>query len=170
GVLWRARTVEGDLGMRWSAPGVVDAAIAERLLSDGERAQLAAAAAARAADPGFVATDAGQRAVDRRLAALAATVAVRRHARGEARGDAPIRDLRDVRLMVGSGGVLRHAPPLDSTGVLAAVLADYAGGWPLPREARPVVDVEYVLAAAGLLAEPHPAAAAGLARRLAPAH
>lgn len=169
GVLWRARTVEGDLGMRWNAPGVVDAAVTERLLSDGERAHLAAAAAARAADPGFVATAAGERAVDRRLAALAATVAVRRHVRGEAGGDAPARDLRDVRLLVGSGGVLRHAPPLDGTAVLAAVLADYAGGWPLPRAARPVVDVEYVLAAAGLLAEPHPAAATGLVRRLAAA-
>ncbi|MGY0007248.1 glutamate mutase L, partial [Micromonospora sp. I033] len=32
GTLWRARTVEGDLGMRWSAPGVVRAAAEERLL------------------------------------------------------------------------------------------------------------------------------------------
>src|SRR5215212_3835519 len=34
--LWRARTVEGDLGMRWSAPGVVAAAAAEGLLAEGE--------------------------------------------------------------------------------------------------------------------------------------
>jgi uncharacterized protein (TIGR01319 family) len=168
GMLWRARTVEGDLGIRWSAPGVVEAAVAERLLSEGERALLAPATAARAANPGFVAADPAEQEVDRRLAALAATVAVRRHVRSESRGDAPVRDLRDVRLMVGSGGVLRHARPPHGVAVLTAVLTDYAGGWPLPRAARPVVDVEYVLAAAGLLAEPHPIAAAGLVGRLLP--
>src|SRR5207248_5278031 len=31
GTLWRSRTVEGDLGVRWGAPGVVEAAVAERL-------------------------------------------------------------------------------------------------------------------------------------------
>ncbi|MEV4695251.1 glutamate mutase L, partial [Micromonospora echinospora] len=54
GTLWRARTVEGDLGMRWSAPGVVRAAVEERLLDPADEAELAAAAALRAADPGFL--------------------------------------------------------------------------------------------------------------------
>ncbi|WP_174528808.1 glutamate mutase L, partial [Micromonospora maritima] len=54
GTLWRARTVEGDLGMRWSAPGVVRAAAEERLLDAGEEGPLAAAAAVRAADPAFL--------------------------------------------------------------------------------------------------------------------
>ncbi|WP_210406260.1 glutamate mutase L, partial [Micromonospora sp. MH33] len=49
--------------------------------------------------------------------------------------------------------------------VLAAVLGDHAGGWPLPRAARAVVDVDYVLAAGGLLAADHPGAAAALLRR-----
>ncbi|MBM0225435.1 glutamate mutase L, partial [Micromonospora sp. ATA51] len=47
GSLWRARTVEGDLGMRWSAPGVVRAAAEERLLAPAEQDDLAAAAAVR---------------------------------------------------------------------------------------------------------------------------
>ncbi|SDY96715.1 conserved hypothetical protein [Micromonospora pattaloongensis] len=164
GVLWRARTVEGDLGLRWSAPGVVAAAAAERLLADGEEPRLAAAAAARAADPGFVPADAAQRALDRRIGALAATVALRRHARAEPGGAGGGRDLRDVRLVVGSGGVLRHAAPADALAVLDAPLSDHAGGYPLPRRARAVVDTDYVLAAAGLLAEAHPDAAAGLLR------
>ncbi|SBT41621.1 glutamate mutase L [Micromonospora auratinigra] len=164
GTLWRARTVEGDLGMRWSAPGVVRAAAEERLLAAGEQDGLAAAAAARAADPGFLPVDAAGRAADRRIAALAATVALRRHARGAATGERAGRDLRDVRLVVGSGGVLRHAEPADAAQVLAAVLTDHAGGWPLPRAARAVVDVDYVLAAGGLLAAEHPQAAAALLR------
>ncbi|MEV0726715.1 glutamate mutase L [Micromonospora purpureochromogenes] len=165
GTLWRARTVEGDLGMRWSAPGVVRAAAEERLLAVGEQDVLRRAAAVRAADPGFLATSGAERAADRRIAALAATVALRRHARGAATGERAGRDLRDVRLMVGSGGVLRHAPAADAAGVLAEVLADHAGGWPLPREARAVVDVDYVLAAGGLLADEHPGAARALLRR-----
>ncbi|WP_433538996.1 glutamate mutase L [Micromonospora sp. CA-249363] len=162
GSLWRARTVEGDLGMRWSAPGVVRAAVEERLLADA--GDLADAAARRAADPAFLAVDDAERAVDARIATLAATVALRRHARGAATGERAGRDLRDVRLLVGSGGVLRHAPADASGQVLAAVLADHAGGWAVPRAARAVVDVDYVLAAAGLLAEEHRAAAQALVR------
>ncbi|ROT29572.1 glutamate mutase L [Micromonospora sp. HM5-17] len=163
GLLWRARTVEGDLGMRWSAPGVVEAAAGERLLAPGEEEPLAAAARRLAADPAAVVGDRAGQAVERRLAALAAVIAFRRHARGVA--GTPARNLRDVRLLVGSGGVLRHAGPAGAAEVLAAVLADHAGGWPVPRAARPVVDVAYVLAAAGLLAEPHPTAAAALLHR-----
>ncbi|MFY1576531.1 glutamate mutase L [Verrucosispora sp. WMMD703] len=166
GELWRARTVEGDLGVRWSAPGVVRAAVEERLLAAGAVDGLAAEAAVRAADPGFLPGDAAGRAVDARIAALAATVALRRHARGVGTGERAGRDLRDVRLLVGSGGVLRHAPANDAAGVLDAVLTDHAGGWALPRAARPVVDTDYVLAAAGLLADGHPVAARGLLRSL----
>ncbi|MCX4391142.1 glutamate mutase L [Micromonospora peucetia] len=162
GSLWRARTVEGDLGMRWSAPGVVRAAVEERLLSDAQCDDLAAGAAVRAGDPGFLPVGDVDRAVDARIAALAATVALRRHARGAATGERSGRDLRDVRLLVGSGGVLRHAAPADAAGVLGAVLGDHAGGWPLPRAARPVVDSDYVLAAGGLLAAEHPEAAGAL--------
>ncbi|WP_433111385.1 glutamate mutase L [Micromonospora sp. CA-246542] len=162
GSLWRARTVEGDLGMRWSAPGVVRAAVEERLLTDAD--DLTVAADRRAADPAFLAADDAERAVDARIATLAATVALRRHARGVATGERAGRDLRDVRLLVGSGGVLRHAPADASGRVLASVLADHAGGWAVPRAARAVVDVDYVLAAGGLLAEEHRTAAQALLR------
>ncbi|GAA1793384.1 hypothetical protein GCM10009682_14070 [Luedemannella flava] len=150
GTLWRGRTVEGDLGVRWSATGVLDAAVAERLPHD---AALASSAAQRAADPSLLSAD---HSVDLRLATIAATVAARRHGRD--------RDLRRVRLVVGSGGVLRHAEPAAAAAVLDAILADHAGGWRVPTAARVLVDHEYVLAAAGLLAGPHPAAARRLVR------
>jgi uncharacterized protein (TIGR01319 family) len=160
GTLWRSRTVEGDLGMRWSATGVVAAAVAERLPAGDA---LAAAAALRAADPDFLPSTKAERADDVRLASLAAVVALRRHARGEP-GGPPRKDLRDVRLVIGSGGVLRYAEPAGAAAILAAPLGDLAGGWPLPRAARTVVDRHYVLAAAGLLAEEFPAAATQLAQ------
>jgi uncharacterized protein (TIGR01319 family) len=168
GALWRGRTVEGDLGMRWSAPGVAAAAAAERLLAPAEEPALAGAAATRAANPGFLATSGRERDIDQRLATLAATVALRRHARGERLPpgrSAAGKDLQGVRLVIGSGGVLRHAEPGAAAAVLDAVVHDHAGGWPLPRRARIVVDAHYVLAAAGLLAAAHPGAAFGLLRR-----
>jgi len=160
GTLWRSRTVEGDLGMRWSATGVVAAARAERLDVDDA---LAAAARRRADDPGMLPGTATEQAEDLRIAALAAVVALRRHARGEP-GGPPRKDLRDVRLVIGSGGVLRHAGAAGAATVLDAPLHDLAGGWPLPRSARTVVDADYVLAPAGLLAAEHPDAARRLLR------
>jgi uncharacterized protein (TIGR01319 family) len=161
GTLWRSRTVEGDLGMRWSATGVVEAARAEKLDVDPG---LAVAAARRAAATGMLPTGDAERAEDLAIAALAAVVALRRHARGEP-GGAPRKDLRDVRLVIGSGGVLRHAPAEGAATVLGAPLSDLGGGWPLPRRARVVVDVDYVLAPAGLLAAEHPETARQLLRK-----
>lgn len=158
-VLWRSRTVEGDLGMRWSAPGVVAAARAERLPVP---AGLDAAADLRAADPGYLPGSESEHDHDRQLAALAVTVALRRHARpetGPARGG---KDLRQVRLVVGSGGVLRHAGADHRAAVLGTALSDHGGGWLLPERAATTVDTHYVLAAAGLLAEDHPRAATRL--------
>ncbi|WP_203995525.1 glutamate mutase L [Virgisporangium aurantiacum] len=160
GTAWHGRTVEGDLGVRWSAGGVIEAARAERMpVRDG----LEQAAAAHSADPGRPA-DPG---TDLPLAALAATVAVRRHARGEPVADGVRRggrDLRDVSLVIGSGGVLRHAPAADARTVLAAVTGDLAGGWSVPRAPVLAIDTAYVLAPAGLLAADHPDAAVALLR------
>jgi uncharacterized protein (TIGR01319 family) len=166
GVLWRARTVEGDLGVRWSAPGVVAAARAEKLVDDAEAGELDAAAARRAAQPDLIADD----GIDVRLARLAGMIAVRRHARGEpahrAGGAPPARpagrDLSQVRLVIGSGGVLRHAAAARAAAVLAAVCGDHGGGWRTPGAAAVRVDTAYVLAAAGLLAADYPAAATTL--------
>ena len=159
-VMWRSRTVEGDLGVRWGAGGVVDAAVAERLVRSDEEPALRAAAERRTADPGLVPESAQESGYDARLAELAVTVALRRHGRGG-------KDLRQVALVVGSGGVLRHGSPELRAQVLRPATTDLAGGWPVPEHARPVVDVDYVLAAAGLLATEHPGTAARLLQRLA---
>jgi uncharacterized protein (TIGR01319 family) len=143
------RTVEGDLGMRWSARGVVAAAMAERLLPPDD--SLAAYAAAVAEEPGRLPDGAAEVECDLRLAELAVTVALRRHGRAPT-PSAPPRPLRDVRLVVGSGGVLRHAGDAGRRRVLAAATSDHAGGWRVPERARTTVDGRYVLFAAGLLA------------------
>jgi uncharacterized protein (TIGR01319 family) len=157
-VLWRGRSVEGDLGMRWGAEGVVDAAVSERLLDAREAQTLRAEAVRRVTDPAYLPVDDVGRDVDARLGELAVTIALRRHAR------AARKDLREVALVVGSGGVLRHATEQRSWRMLAPATGDRAGGWPLPERARVVVDRDYVLAAAGLLTQDHPGAAARLVR------
>jgi MutL protein len=183
------RTVEGDLGVRSGAAGVVRAALAQRLLTGVEpagveparaelagaglaapgagsvgagaagAAGLAAAAARRTAEPGLIAAGASERAYDLRLAGLAVTLGLRRHAAAGA-------SVREARLLIGSGGVLRHAPRARAVQVVRAAAADRAGGWAVPEGAAVVVDGRYVLAAAGLLAPEHPQAARALLRRL----
>jgi uncharacterized protein (TIGR01319 family) len=169
--LWHARTVEGDLGMRWGAPGVVEAAADEGLEVDPALREWARRAHT---DPGLLPTSAGTLDLDLRLAGLAATVGARRHGRPAAPGEPP-RPLADVGLLVGSGGALRHAPPERADAVLEGVLADHGGGWRPPDRARSVVDTAYLLLGAGLLAHEHPdlaravvaPLAAGLASRWA---
>lgn len=157
--LWHARTVEADLGMRWNAEGVVEAAGREHFDVPKD---LAAYAARLAADPGHLPADRVEVELDLALARAAAVVAVRRHARPAQPGTSP-RPLADVSVVVGSGGVLRHAAPADRDVVLASVTTDHAGGWKVPREARVVTDTAYLLAAVGLLREAHPDAARELA-------
>ena len=141
------RTVEGDLGVRSSAPDLVLAAEREGLLSAPRDTWLELAAARRRVDVGLVAGNPAEVAEDVALAGLAAVLALRRHAR-EPGGHG----LRDVGLVVGSGGVLRHAEDGHAHAVIRQPLSDRAGGWALPRDPRIVVDGDYLLAPIGLLA------------------
>jgi uncharacterized protein (TIGR01319 family) len=161
------RTVEGDLGMRWSATSTV---------AESELEDLVAAAERRHDDPGFLPTTNAEFAEDERIAAAAAGLALRRHA-GRSQvvvgPDGRVvertgKDLREVDLLVGSGGVLRHGRPGVEQRVFGGSTGDVEGGWQLPVRPRLVVDRDYVLAAAGLLVARHPEAAYRLVRTLHP--
>jgi hypothetical protein len=105
---------------------------------------------------------------DLAIASAAVHLAVRRHAGRQQVVFSPEgrlversgKDLREVDLLVCSGGVFRNG----RAGVAQRVVegstgADVEGGWQLPRQPRVVIDHHYVLAAAGLLAGRHPEAA-----------
>lgn len=142
------RTVEADLGMRESA----------------------------GLPPSFVPGTDEEYAADEEIARTAAATAVRRHA-GRSRvvlspeGRVVERsgvDLREVALVIGSGGVLRHGRPGVAERVLGGIVtADDPEGWQLPERARIVVDEQYLLMAVGLLARDHPDVAYRLAMSLA---
>ena len=162
GSMWHERTVEADLGLRWNALGIVEAAQREHLpLSPGTEAYAGHVASAT----GHRASTAAEWEAEGDLARVAALVAVRRHGRPRVVGDRP-RPLADVGLVLGSGGVFRHGPEDLSDGVLTAVTSDHAGGWTVPADAARGVDTAYVLFACGLLADAHQEAASALARSI----
>ncbi len=161
-----SRTVEADLGMRWNAEGVIEAASREHLPAP---AALRAYAARLVEHPAYLPSGPAEAALDVDLARLAATIAVRRHARPPFPGEAP-RALTDLGLVLGSGGVLRHTPHDVSNVLLTAVATDHAGGWRVPRAPRLAVDTAYLLVVVGLLAGRHPDASSAVARELAGVH
>ena len=147
------RTVEGDLGMRWSAATTAQAAAEAGL-------DIPADPVRRTADPAYLPDDRAGRELDEALATAAGVLAVRRHA-GRSRvvvsPDGRVversgKDLRAVDLLVGSGGVLRAADEDTARRILSAATGPDPDGWQLPERPRIVVDTDYVLAAAGLLA------------------
>jgi len=167
-----SRTVEGDLGMRWSAVPTVEAAREAGLDISGD---VVAAAERRRRDPSIVPATRSETEHDLAIASAAVHLAVRRHAGRQQVVFSPEgrlversgKDLREVDLLIGSGGVLRHNARADALRVIAAGTGDHVeGGWLVPRDPQVVIDHDYVLAAAGLLAADHPEAAYRLLTRL----
>jgi uncharacterized protein (TIGR01319 family) len=161
------RTVEGDLGMRWSAGTTARAAEEAGL-------DVPPDAVRRAADPAYLPDGSDERAGDEALAAAAALLAMRRHV-GRSRVvvspegrvvERSGKDLRAVGLLVGSGGVLRSADSRSVDRILGAATGRDPDGWQLPEAPQLVVDADYVLAAAGLLQLSGDGAVRGAARRL----
>ncbi len=165
GVPSRRRTVEGDLGLLWSADALLVAADNEHLLLESERRSLGDWVAVRGdvAAPG---TD-EDRANEFRLAGLAVMIAVRRHVRAEAAygvsGGAG-GSARSASSVILSGGPIRYASAAERAALIATVLADRGGARSVLLDAEVRYDSRYVLAAAGLLATDFPDAARGLIR------
>lgn len=160
------RTVEGDLGMRWSAVSTVVAAGLDDLADAAEK---------RRKDPGYLPDSQWEIDTDEAIARAAIGLALKRHAGRSKVVLSPEgrvvertgKDLREIDLLVGSGGALRNGVEGVVRRVLLPATGEHDGGWQLPRAPRVVVDHDYVLAAAGLLARAHPEAAYRLVRGLA---
>jgi uncharacterized protein (TIGR01319 family) len=138
-------TVEGDLGVRSSASGILIEAQTEGIVDPVEADLLAPAVETLVTSGSSVPTDHGSAAEDRRLAAVAAVVALRRHLRRLDGG-------RDrIGLVVLTGGVFRQRDRAALTAVAETVRRD-PGLMELVGDVEVRVDGGSVLAPAGLLA------------------
>ncbi|MDX6633942.1 MAG: hypothetical protein QOF06_145 [Solirubrobacterales bacterium] len=167
------RTVEGDLGLRAGAAGV--------LVADGrwieaesgiDQAAIRQAVSRRSGNPEWVPDAPLEAQLDALLAVGCATHAVTRHsgtmllARSEAGPPTLVRegpDLREVGRVLGTGGVFAHRE--DGEWILREALRRRAPRSLAPRDPAIGIDGSYVLAAAGLLAAHDPDAALRLLRR-----
>ena len=141
-------TAEGDLGMRAAAAGVLVEGQAEGVVDPVEADLLGPTVERMTTEVGYVPRDAGSAAEDRRIAALAAVLAVRRHrVAHEACGPA----LRDVGLLVLTGGVFRR-PDANGLAAVVATLRNDTVLAPLLDQARVAVDTDFAVTPAGLLA------------------
>ncbi len=140
-------TVEGDLGVRSSAAGVLVEAQTEGVVDPVEADLLAPSVAALAESAPSAPVDRGSAAEDRRLAAIAAVVALRRHLRR--RGADP--GAGEIGLVVLTGGVFRQRDTAGLSAVAETVRRDPVLMGPL-AEVPVRVDSGSVLAPAGLLA------------------
>ncbi|HET7510815.1 MAG TPA: glutamate mutase L [Solirubrobacterales bacterium] len=167
------RTVEGDLGLRAGAPGVLDADgrwIREQL--DAGEESIRQHVSYRSEHPEWLPEDSAGTDFDGALAVGCATHAVTRHcgtmllSRGEGGPPTLVRDgpdLREVKKVLGTGGVFAHRK--DGQEILRRALERRASRSLSPRDPELRVDASYILAAAGLLASLDPEAAVRLLRR-----
>jgi uncharacterized protein (TIGR01319 family) len=173
------RTVEGDLGVRINAPGIVDAVgegafLADldvddvRGLAEDVRGDVERLAASTATLPG---TD-RERSIDLALGRTASAVAIRRHAGTIelAYGpEGPIsiqtgKDLRASKTLIGTGGVFA-ANPAHASDLFTGCLRRPDETHLVPEQPHCYVDRDYALYAVGLLAEREPEVAYRAATR-----
>lgn len=176
------RTVEGDLGMRINAPTIVERfgrtalkAFAETGAGNGPLAEsdIDAYVARVSTFTEHVPETAAERVLDHALGRAAVRIAMQRHAGAvhevfTSTGNALVqegKDLTDVAVVVGVGGVLVHGT--DARLVLEAALG--RGTDPsmlLPQRPALYLDRKYVLYGVGLLSAIAPEAAFATARRV----
>lgn len=163
------RTVEGNLGLRVSAAGIVDAvgpqSVIRRMDTDfGVTAEeIHAYVRLLEADTGRIAADEKELCIDRALASCAVSVGLRRHAGHFAREADPLmgvaagtpigRDLRNVKLVLCTGGVFTYCRGAVRHGIVGASFRE-PGISLLPQEEPKIwFDENYILYAMGVLSK-----------------
>ena len=157
------RSVEGDLGLRSNAESVIrldGTWITEQLTSGGGGVKaLSEAGRERSESPSLIATSRAELEIDSALACSCLFHALRRHCghlKMISSPNQPVRisfdgpDLRNAPLLVGTGGILANTAGAER--ILSAAIARREARSLAPTAPRVVVDSNYILAAAGLLA------------------
>ena len=155
------RTVEGDIGMRYSAHGVADAAGVPRIAAAAETSEAAVEAwLARVREtPGVLAETEEEKAMDFALASLAIETGLTRHSGSIEEVFTPMglafqqtgKDLTQVKHLLLTGGALIHTGRAEE--MAARAMAAVPPQSLAPREARIILDRHYILSAMGLLSQ-----------------
>ncbi|MDD3931700.1 MAG: MutL protein [Clostridiaceae bacterium] len=162
------RTVEGDIGMRYSARSVLEAAGPDRLatLSGLAAGRIDELVSLLADHPDMLPDIPELAALDFALACTAVEIAVTRHTGKLEEAWTPQgplfvqtgKDLTEVRQLVMTGGAIIHASR--SFEIAAHAFYDPARPYSLrPKSARISIDRRYILPAMGLLCQEYPEAA-----------
>jgi uncharacterized protein (TIGR01319 family) len=168
------RTVEGDLGLRYSAGGVLKDLTAEDL--EGYRRDrgidLVQETAKRQADVGMVPQTETEQTVDGLIAELCTRKAMSRHCGRMEEVFTPLgmmfhqtgKDLTDVGFVLGIGGPIIHAR--DPVSILRRTTDSFKQFGELrPRNPRYLLDRDYIMSAMGLLSRIDPELALALMKK-----
>lgn len=162
------RTVEGNLGMRVSVLGVLEtmdprAILLKRGIEDAKECEaFVDYCKAVAKEPKRVAATDDEYRYDTYLAETAVEVALKRHAGFLSQSADPVmgivpgmpigRDLRNVKRVIGVGGIFAHRRPDEAKQIIANALK-YKGISLLPSSPQILLDKDYLLFACGVIGE-----------------
>lgn len=165
------RTVEGNLGMRVSATGIVETigpdAVLEKIgMNDAKASErIMAYCTYLEKNPEYVPSDEEEKRFDIALAASAVEIALKRHAGYLSQEFNPVmgivpgvpigRDLRKVQYIIGVGGVFTHSTDEVRREILHLATKN-PGISLLPENPEILIDKEYLVYTIGLLAEQFP--------------
>ncbi|MEL7566905.1 MAG: methylaspartate mutase accessory protein GlmL [Dehalobacterium sp.] len=174
------RTVEGDMGMRYSLKGIVEAAGIDNLARDcrQDANKIMNFIATMQEDTEKLPQTEGEMAIEMSLARVAVDVATKRHVGTlntvyTIMGESLVqygKDLRDVALVIGTGGVIVfNDDPCKIMDKMVFTASDPSSL--KPQKPDLYVDSQYILYAIGLLAEFEPQKALRIAKKyLNPVH
>ncbi|MBR1607049.1 MAG: glutamate mutase L [Clostridia bacterium] len=156
------RTVEGDIGMRYSAHGVLEAVGLKRLCANADvtEEQMTAWLARIHENKGILPRESWEQQADFALATTAIEVGLARHAGEIEAVYTPMglayqqtgKDLTRVKQILLTGGALIHTGKAVELAQRAMATACYPNSL-MPRQAQAVVDRHYILSAMGLLSQ-----------------
>ncbi len=165
------RTVEGDLGMRYSAPALLEFFSAQRVasLTGLNEAQVREGISRRESNPEYLPENEPDRHLEQGLGYLAVKGAVERHAGRTEPYYTPMgqtyiqtgKDLTGLRTVIGTGGILAHSSQAKT--IMRGALFDPAYPEILtPVQPKLLVDRGYLLPTLGLIAREFPTEAFAL--------
>lgn len=165
------RTVEGNLGLRVSALGILETAGPRGILAKIDLAgeeyekELVRYAGFLEKNPDYIATNKTECLFDEGMAIVAIEIALKRHAGFLAREYDPLmgvapgtpigRDLRKVTYVIGIGGVFTHSDQERAERIVGKALGN-PGVSLLPKSFQIIIDQDYLLYALGVLGQIYP--------------